>query len=73
MGDTLLKELVQDLMASQKTFPPLQKGLAAIFNNLVSVKIDDEKLKAKLDKHPRPGDIQGLQSPKVNQGQWKQS
>ncbi len=28
--------------------------------------MDDEKLKAKLDKYPRHGDEKGLQSPKVN-------
>ena len=49
-AEDLLKELAQDLTVSEKTSLPLHEGLAAIFNNLLSEKIGNEKLKAKLDK-----------------------
>ena len=59
-GEDLLKELTQKLAVSEKTSPPLREGLAAIFNNLLSEKMGDEKLKAKLDKYPRPENVKGL-------------
>ena len=65
-GEDLLKELAQELAASEKTSPPLREGLAAIFNYLLSEKMGGEKLKAKLDKHPRPENVKGLRTPKVN-------
>ena len=58
--EDLLKELAQELAVSEKTSPPLREGLAAIFNNLLSEKMGDEKLKAKLDKYPRPENGKGL-------------
>ena len=71
-GEGLLKELAQDLTVSEKTSPPLREGLAAIFNNLLSKKMGDEKLKAKLDKYPRPENVKGLRTPKVNPSIWSQ-
>ena len=71
-GEDLLKELAQELAASEKTSPPLREGLAAIFNNLLSEKMGDEKLKAKLDKYPRPENVKGLRTPKVNPSIWSQ-
>ena len=71
-GDDLLKELAQELVVSEKTSPPLREGLAAIFNNLLSEKMGDEKLKAKLDKYPRPENVKGLRTPKVNPSIWSQ-
>ena len=65
-GKDLLKELAQDLTVSEKTSPALRAGLAAIFNNLLSEKMGDEKLKAKLDKYPRPENVKGLRTLKVN-------
>ena len=70
--DNLLKELAQELVVSEKTSPPLREGLAAIFNNLLSEKMGDEKLKAKLDKYPRPENGKGLRAPKVNPSIWSQ-
>ena len=58
-GEDLLKELAQDLTVSEKTSSPLHEGLATIFNNLLSEKIGNEKLKAKLDKYPRPENVKG--------------
>ena len=70
--EDLLKELAQELAVSEKTSPPLREGLAAIFNNLLSEKMGDEKLKAKLDKYPRPENVKGLRTPKVNPSIWSQ-
>ena len=71
-GDDLLKELAQDLTVSEKTSSPLREGIAAIFNNLLSEKMEDEKLKAKLDKYPLPENVEGLRTPKVNPSIWSQ-
>ena len=71
-GEDLLKELAQDLTVSEKTFSPLREGLAAIFNNLLSEKMGDEKLKVKLDKYPRPENVKDLPTPKVNPLIWSQ-
>ena len=71
-GEDLLKGLAQDLTVSEKTSPPLREGLAAIFNNLLSEKMGDEKLKAKLDKYYRPENVKGLRTPKVNPSIWSQ-
>ena len=71
-GEDLLKELAPELTVSEKTSPPLREGLAAIFNNLLSEKMGDEKLKAKLDKYPRPENVKGLRTPKVNPSIWSQ-
>ena len=71
-GEDLLKELAQDLTVSEKTSPPLREGLAAIFNNILSEKMGDEKLKAKLEKYPRPENVKGLRTPKVNPSIWSQ-
>ena len=71
-GEDLLKELAQELAVSEKTSPPLREGLAVIFNNLLSEKMGDEKLKAKLDKYPRPENGKGLRAPKVNPSIWSQ-
>ena len=70
--EDLLKELAQELAVSEKTSPPLREGLAAIFNNLLSEKMGDEKLKAKLDKYPGPENVKGLRTPKVNPSIWSQ-
>ena len=72
LGKDLLKELAQDLTVSEKTSPPLREGLAAIFNNLLSEKMGDEKLKAKLDKYSRPENVKGFRTPKVNPSIWSQ-
>ena len=71
-GEVLLKELAQVLTVNEKASPPLRKALAAIFNNLLSEKMGDEKLKAKLDKYPRPENVKSLQTPKVNPSIWSQ-
>ena len=71
-GEDLMKELAQDLTVSEKTSPPLCEGLATIFNNLLSEKMGDEKLKAKLDKYPCPENVKGLRTPKVNRSIWSQ-
>ena len=71
-GEDLLNELAQELTVSEKTSPPLRENLAAIFNNLLSEKMGDEKLKAKLDKYPRPENVKELRTPKVNPSIWSQ-
>ena len=45
-----------------------EEKLKAIFNNLLSEKMREEKLKAKLDKYPCPENVKGLRTLKVNQG-----
>ena len=59
-GEDLLKELAEDWTVREKTSPPLREGLAAILKDLLSEKMGDEKLKAKLDKHPHPENVKSL-------------
>ena len=64
-GDAFLQELAQDLSVREQTSPPIHEGLAGIFNGLLSEKMPDDKIKAKLDKYTRPENINGLRTPKV--------
>ena len=50
----------------EQTSPPIHEGPAGIFNGLLSEKMPDDKIKAKLDKYTRPENINGLRTPKVN-------
>ena len=67
-----LKELAQVLSVKEKTFPLIHEGMAGIYNALLSEKMSDDKIKAKLDKYTRPENVKGLRSPKVNPFIWKQ-
>ena len=63
--DDPLKEYAQYLTVSEKTYPhPRREGSTPIFNNLLSEKLEDEKLKAKLENSPRSENVTGLQAPK---------
>ena len=53
-GDTFLQELAQDLSVKEQTSPPIHEGLAGIFNGVLSEKMPNDKIKAKLDKYTRP-------------------
>ena len=44
----------------------------ALFTGLLSEKMPDDKIKAKLDKYTRPENINGLRTPKVNPLIWSQ-
>ena len=71
-GDAFLQELPQDLSVKEQTSPPIHEGLAGIFNRLLSEKMPDDKIKAKLDKCTRPENIKDLRTPKVNPLIWNQ-
>ena len=71
-GDAFLQELAQDLSVKEQTSPPIHEGLAGILNGLLSEKMPDDKIKAKLNKDTRPENIKGLRTPKVNPLIWNQ-
>ena len=71
-GDEFLQEIAQELTVSEKTSPPIHEGLAGIFNALLTDKMSDDKLKARLDKYARPENLKGLRTPKVNPLIWSQ-
>ena len=71
-GDAFLQELAQDLSVREQTSPPIHESLAGIFKGLLSEKMPDDKIKAKLDKYTRPENIKGLRTPKVNPLIWSQ-
>ena len=71
-GDAFLQELAQDLSVKEQTSPSIHEGLTGIFNGLLSEKMPDDKIKAKLDKYTQPENIKGLRTPKVNPLIWNQ-
>ena len=55
--------------------PPIHEGLAGIFNGLLTDKVSDDKLKARIDKYvkyARPENLKGLRTPRVNPLLWSQ-
>ena len=67
-----LQDLAQDLSVKKQTSPPVHEGLVGIFNGLLSEKMPDDTIKAKLDKYTRNKNIKGLRTPKVNPLIWNQ-
>ena len=58
--------------SEEQTSPPIHEGLTGIFNGLLSEKMPDDKIKAKLNKYTQPENIKGLRTPKVNPLIWNQ-
>ena len=71
-SDAFLQELAQNPLVKEQTSPSIHEGLAGIFNGLLSEKMADDKIKAKLDKYTGPENIKGLRTSKVNPLIWNQ-
>ena len=70
-GD-LLGEIARDLKIKEQTGKAVNDELAAIVDALLAEKLPDAKLQAKVDLYPRPDNINGLKTPRVNQLIWQQ-
>ena len=67
-----LHDIAQDLDLSEKTGSAVDEELANIVNSLLRDKIPDEKTQAKVDQYPKPANIEGLRTPRVNPLIWSQ-
>ena len=67
-----LYDIAQDLDLSEKTGYGVFEELANIVNSLLKDKIPDEKTQAKVDQYPKPANIEGLRTPRVNPLIWSQ-
>ena len=51
----------QDLDVREKTGSAISDGLAGLLTSLLKDKLADEKIQSKIDKYPRPSNVEGLQ------------
>jgi len=58
--------LIQDLDLSEKTGSAVDEELANTVNSLIKDKIPEEKTQVKVDQYPKPANIEGLRTPRVN-------
>ena len=65
-----LQDVAQDLDLSEKTGSAVDEELANIVNSLLDDKIPHEKTQAKVDQYPKPANIEGLRTPRVNPLIW---
>ena len=68
----VLADIARDLDASEKTGPAASEGLADIVNSLLKEKLPGEKIQSKIDLYPRPQNVAGLRTPRVNHLIWNQ-
>ena len=68
----VLADIARDLDASEKTGPVASEGLAGIVNSLLKEKLPDEKIQSKIDLYPRPQNVTGLRTLRVNHLIWNQ-
>ena len=68
----LLDEIAQDLDISEKTGDSVNEDLAKILSSLLKDKIPEEKVQEKINKYPRPANVEGLQTPRINPLIWSQ-
>lgn len=69
---SILDDIARDLDASEKTGPAASEELAGIVNSLLKEKLPEEKIQMKVDLHPRPQNVTGLRTPRVNPLIWNQ-
>ena len=67
-----LCDITQDLDQREKTGNAVDEELAKIVNSLLKDKIPEEKTQTKFNKYPKPANIDGLRTPRVNPLIWKQ-
>ena len=54
----LLAAIAQDLDVREKTGSAISDGLAGILTSLLKDKLADEKIQSKIDKYPRPSNVE---------------
>ena len=68
----LLGEIALDLKVKEQTGKAVNDELARIVDSLLAEKRPDTKLQAKVNLYPRPDNVNGLKTPRVNQLIWQQ-
>jgi len=56
----------------EKTGAAISNGLVGILASLLKEKLADEKIQSKIEKYPRPSNVEGLRTPRVNHRIWNQ-
>ena len=69
-GDEILSEIAQDFDNAATTGPSVSQKPAEIINKHWSLKLEEAKLKTKMEKYDRPDDCEKLIVPKVNPEIW---
>lgn len=67
-----LAAVAEDLDVREKTGSAISDGLAGILTSLLKEKLADEKIQSKIEKYPRPSNVEGLRTPRVNHLIWNQ-
>ena len=71
-GSNLVDAIAKQLDVRVKTGSAISDGLAGILTSLLKDKLADEKIQSKIEKYPRPSNVEGLQTPRVNHLIWNQ-
>ena len=71
-GSKLLAEIVQELDISEKTGDEVDEGLVKLLDGLLKDKLQEDKVQTRIEKYPRPGNVEGLRTPRVNPLIWSQ-
>ena len=50
----------------------MDEGLVKLLNGLLKDKLQEDKVQTQIDKYPRPGNVEGLRTPRVNPLIWNQ-
>ena len=72
LKDDLIKGIANDFSAVEKAGPTIGKNLASIINNVMFHPVSREKLVPKLEKHPRPENLNSLKIKKCNPEIWSE-
>ncbi len=68
----ILTNIAQEFAIKETTGEEVNKSLADIVSSLVKDRLPEDKLKQKLQKYPRPVNIEGLKTPWINPLIWGQ-
>lgn len=68
--NNLLSSIAQDLTVCEQTGSAVHTDLASIVTGLLKDKLPEEKVQTKLNKYPRPENIENLRTPRVNPLIW---
>ena len=68
----LLTEVVQELDITEKTGADVDEELVQLMEGLLKDKLQEDKTQLRVDKYPRPGNVMGLRTPRVNPLIWNQ-
>ena len=72
-GSKLLAEIVRELdIHEKKNGDEVDEGLVKLMNGLLKDKLQEDKIQTRIEKYPRPGNVEGLRTPRVNPLIWNQ-